>query len=95
MRTRQDARSLIRSAFPGRDALIDRAYRENETFRDLCRDYRNCALALERLRSLNGVAPSARTQEYVQLLAELAEEVESWLGAMENGVVPQRRGGST
>lgn len=89
------SRSLIKRSFPGHDSLIDRAYRENESFRDLCHDYCNCALALERWRRLIGVDPSSRNREYLELLAELAEEVESWLGAMETGAEPQHQGGPT
>jgi hypothetical protein len=93
MRSRQDARSLVRDAFPGQDALIDSGFRDHPPFRELCRDYRECAVALERWRRLTGEGPSSRAEEYTELLAELAEEIELWLGAMENGSVPERRSG--
>ena len=89
------SRSLIKRSFPGHDSLIDRAYQESASFRDLCRDYRECAQALERWRRLNGVDLSSRTREYLELLAELAEEVELWLGALESGAVPERRSESS
>jgi hypothetical protein len=84
MLVRQDARSLVKSAFPGRDALIDRGFQENVSFRDLCRDYRECSLALERWRRLSGADPSARAREYAGLLEMLAEELESCLSAMDD-----------
>jgi hypothetical protein len=93
MKSRQDAKSLVRDAFPGHDALIDSVFRDHATFRELCEDYRKCAVALERWRRLNGEGPLSRTREYTELLAELAEEIELWLDAMENGSVPPRRSG--
>jgi hypothetical protein len=94
MTSRQDARSLIKSNFPGHDSLIDRAYRESASFRVLCRDYRDCALALERRRRLDGAEASSETREYAELLAELASELASWLGALRIAAVPQHRGGA-
>ena len=94
MRSRQDARSLVRDAFPGHDALIDCGFRDHPPFRELCRDYRECAVALERWRRLNGEGPLSRTREYNELLAELAEEIELWLDTMEKGSVPEQRGGN-
>ena len=88
----QDARSLIKSTFPGHDSRIDHAYKENELFRDLCQDYRSCAQALERWRRMNGDEPSSRAREYVELLAELTNEVQSWLCGPQDGTTPVRRG---
>lgn len=88
----QDAKSLIKSTFPGHDSRIDHAYEENELFRDLCRDYRSCVRALDRWRQMNGDEPSSRTPEYVELLAQLTNEVESWLFALQDGTTPVRRG---
>jgi len=93
MVSRQDARSLIKSAFPGHDSLVDRACRESASFRDLCQDYRNCAVALERWRRLSDDEPSPRVHEYTELLAELAEEIASCLAGMTDGAAPQLRGG--
>ena len=79
MVSKQDTRSLIKRAFPGRESLVDRSYRENRSFRDLCQDYRDCAETLERWRRSEGSASSSRAREYAELLAELAQEIESWL----------------
>jgi hypothetical protein len=82
MVSRQDTRSLVTSAFPGRESLVERAYRESGSFRDLCGDYRKCAAALERWRRSDGGASSSRAREYAELLNELAREIESWLDAI-------------
>ena len=56
MVSKQDTRSLVKREFPGRESLVERAYRENRSFRDLCGDYRDCAEALERWRRSEGSA---------------------------------------
>jgi hypothetical protein len=81
MISKQDTLSLVTNALPGRDSLIERAYRENRSFRGLCRDYRECAEALERWRRSEIGASSSRVREYAELLAALAQEIESWLKA--------------
>ena len=76
-------------AFPGRDELIERAFRRNSSFRDLCQDYRKCATALERWRRSDSEASSVRAREYADLLAELELELEGWLDiAANDGVKP-------
>ena len=81
MISKQDTLSFVTSALPGRDSLIERAYRENRSFRGLCRDYRECAEALERWRRSEVSESSSRVREYSELLASLAQEIESWLEA--------------
>ncbi|MGD8439403.1 MAG: hypothetical protein PVG53_02630 [Holophagae bacterium] len=93
MTSRQTTPSIIAAEFPGRDALIGDAYREDLSFRDLCRDYRTCAETLEVWRRSDDEAASSRAREYAELLAQLSGEVESWLEAMESGSRPPRRGG--
>jgi hypothetical protein len=92
MIAKQDTLSLVTSALPGRDSLIERAYRESRSFRDLCRDYRKCAEALERWRRSEVSASSSRVREYAELLAELAQEIESWFDA--TGTDPGRARGT-
>jgi hypothetical protein len=93
MTSRQQTPSLIAKEFPGRDQLIDHAYREDLSFRDLCRDYRKCAVALEDWRRSDDNAASLRAREYAELLLQLSGEIESWLEALESGSRPLRRGG--
>ena len=93
MDSRQDTKSCVTAAFPGSVALIERAYRENSSFRDLCRDYRRCAEVLESWRSSDDEASLSRSREYAELLVQLSREIESWLAARENGLTPPERGG--
>jgi hypothetical protein len=70
---------------PGRDQLIERAYRGNRPFRELCRDYRKCFVALERWKDEDPGQAVPRWSEYSELLAELRGEIQIWLEAMEPG----------
>jgi hypothetical protein len=81
MISKQDTLSVVTRALPGRDSLIERTYRENRSFRDLCQDYRKCAEALERWRRSEASASSSRIREYAELLTALGREIESWLDA--------------
>ena len=82
--------SLILASFPGRDQLIERAYRGNRPFRELCDDYRKCVVALERWKQREANQPVPRWQEYTELLAELRGEIQTWLEAMETGSYTSR-----
>lgn len=93
MTARKDTPTLIAGEFPGRDDLIGRAYRENRSFRDLCRDYSKCAAALEDWRRSNDDASSLRAREYAELLSQLESEIELFLESMESDSTPMRRGG--
>ena len=84
MTARPDTPRLIRDVFPGRDQLIERAYRDNRPFRELCDDYRKCFAALERWKLLESNQPVQRSQEYTELLGELRVEIQTWLEAMES-----------
>ena len=81
MAAKRDIAAQISSSFPGHERLIDRAYPDDPTFRELCDDYVSCAAALERWKQSNGDKSSPRSEEYSELLAELAAEVEAWLDA--------------
>jgi hypothetical protein len=76
---------LLREGFPGRDRLVERAYRDNRPFRELCDDYRRCRAALESWRQRENENTDERSREYTELLADLAAEIEVWLQAMETG----------
>jgi hypothetical protein len=91
--SKQSTLSLVTSALPGRDSLIERAYRANRSFRGLCQDYRECAESLERWRRSEVSGSSSRVREYAELLAALAQEIESWLDA--TGTGPKRARGTS
>jgi hypothetical protein len=61
--------------FPERKETIKVLFKNNESFKTLCEDYRRCAEALHHWnQSLDEDAP-ARTREYEALLRELEEEI--------------------
>lgn len=81
-RSETDTLTLIRTSFAGHDRVIERAYRDSQSFRDLCRDYRRCAAALHRWEHRDGSGSDSRRDEYTQLMAELTDEIESWFEAL-------------
>lgn len=87
-----DTLCLLREAFPGRDRLVEDAYRGNRPFRELCDDYRRCRNALENWRRQEDESTEERSREYTELLSELAAEIEVWLQAMETGSYGPRGG---
>ena len=76
--------NLIQTEFPGRDRLIENAYRDSRPFRELCDDYRKCVAARDRWHRLEGNQPVPRWQEYHELLGELRSEIQTWLEAVES-----------
>jgi hypothetical protein len=92
MGSRQDTKSCVAAAFPGSDSLIESAYRENSSFRDLCRDHRKCAEVLEEWRRSDDDASTSRAREYAELLSELESEIELFLESMESDSTALRRG---
>ncbi len=82
MAAKRDTAAQISSSFPGHERLIDHGYRNDPTFRELCDDYVRCAAALKRWQRSHGEKSSPRSEEYSELLAELADEVEAWIDGM-------------
>ena len=65
----------ILERFPERMEEIKALFKNNESFKMLCEDYRRCAEALQHWnQSLDEDAP-ARVREYEALLWELEEEI--------------------
>jgi hypothetical protein len=77
--------NLITACFAGRDLLIERAYRQDASFRSLCADYRDCVDAIERLRRDDSAIAPTRREEYTELLEELGCEIRDWLEAHDEG----------
>ena len=84
MKAPPEALSLIQTEFPGRNRLIENAYRDSRPFRELCDDYRKCVAARERWKRLESNQPLPRWQEYSELLGELRSEIQTWLEAIES-----------
>jgi len=80
-----DTLSLIRADFPDQDELVERAYRSNGSFHDLCNDYRKCLRAVDQWEGQDANVSAQRRQEYMQLLEELRGEIQAWLEVMETG----------
>ena len=76
-----DMLNLIQSSFPGKDRLIEQAFHESRSFRDLCTDYRKCFVALHRWKKRTAPEACQRQLEYTDLLMELGKEIETWLDA--------------
>jgi hypothetical protein len=83
--------NLIRTAFPGRDQLIEKAFNDTRSFRDLCEDYRKCFAALHRWKRRTTAEASRRHQEYTDLLMELGREIGTWLEDAETESPPTNR----
>jgi hypothetical protein len=93
MGTTQEARVLVKKAFPDHHQAIERAYDEHPSFRELCQDYRQCSLALARWRQDRDPAPMQRSREYAELLDELANEIRTWFDEVPNDPMPTTRVG--
>jgi hypothetical protein len=66
---------ILFERFPERKETIKALFKNNESFRTLCEDYRLCAEALQHWnQSLDEDAP-ARMREYEALLQQLEEEI--------------------
>ena len=78
--------SLIRTTFPGRDRLIESAFHESRSFRDLCAEYRRCPAALHRWKQETAPEVCQRRQEYTELLTELGREIETCLETIDTRV---------
>ena len=83
-RSETDTLSLIRTSFASHDRIIERAYRDSRSFRDLCGDYRRCVAVLHRWEHRDEPESDSRRQEYTQLLAELTDEIDSWFEALKD-----------
>ncbi len=84
MKSKSATLSMIQARFPGRERLIEHAFGENRSFRELCVDYRRCASAVDRWHRQNGIGTTSRHQEYTELLEELGLEIQDWLDATES-----------
>ena len=73
----------IKSRFGNRDAAIERAFDENASFRALCADYVACAKALKHWQESDAEDARFRETEYAQLLAQLTQEIEKCVSAMD------------
>ena len=65
--------------FKGWESYIERSCHKNSEFRSLCEDYAVCARALENWQVSDAAVAVQRRKEYAEWLAELEQEILSWL----------------
>ena len=65
--------------FKGWECYIELSCHENSEFRSLCEDYAVCARALENWQASDAAVAVERQTEYAESLAELQQEIHSWL----------------
>jgi hypothetical protein len=75
----EDAIARVIKNFEGWECYIEIACHENGEFRSLCEDYAVCAHSLENWQASDKAVAVQRQQEYTELLAELKQEIHSWL----------------
>ena len=63
------------SSFPDHQDKIKSLFREDETFRSLCEDYRKCFQALKHWNQSASEEALVRREEYGNLLQDLSEEI--------------------
>lgn len=78
----REAASLerIRPWFVGKGAALARAFETSESFRELCADYLTCRDALARWQESGSDEAWVRVEEWKNLAAEIAAEIEAELG---------------
>jgi DNA anti-recombination protein RmuC len=74
VRSLTGVRTALTRRFPGHAAVVERLVAECERFRELCEDYLECAVVLNRFEEL-GDATQQRITEYKDLQAGLEQEL--------------------
>lgn len=75
--------AMIKRRFAGTEAAVGRVFEASESFRGLCRDYLACTAALAQWQESTSEEAGTRCEEYSELLAELTDEIEARLRAVE------------
>ncbi len=73
--------NLVIKFFPGHKNVLETLYHQNESFRSLCKDFRDCVQAVEYwCRSSSDKEHAPRIcEEYKVLCADLKKEIMNWL----------------
>ena len=75
----EDSISRVIKHFEGWECYIECACQESSEFRSMCEDYAVCARSLENWQASDAAVAVQRQKEYTELLAELKQEILSWL----------------
>jgi hypothetical protein len=80
------ALNLVIKFFPEHKNTLETLYRQNQSFRSLCQDFRDCVHALEYWCGSLPVKEkaSALCEEYKALCADLKDEIMKWLEEQNN-----------
>ena len=76
------ALAVVKSGFADQQEKVELEFENNEVFRNLCEEFEQCSSAIEHWKNNETADAEQRAQEYVDLLAELRQEIETWLLAM-------------
>lgn len=76
----EDSISRVIKHFEGWESSIKCACQESDEFRSMCEDYVVCVRSLENWQASDAAVAVQRQKEYTELLAELKQEILSWLG---------------
>jgi hypothetical protein len=75
----EDSLACVVSRLPSRASAITAEFERSESFRGLCEDFQVCAEAVAEWQAKEGPAAVERRREYAESLAELEQEIGSWL----------------
>ena len=75
----EDSLACVVTHLPGRANAITAEFERSESFRGLCEDFQVCAEAVAEWQAQEGPAAVERRREYAESLAELEQEIGSWL----------------
>jgi len=75
----EESIARVTEHFKGWECYIECSCHENDEFRSLCDDYAVCARALENWQASDTAVAVQRQNEYAEWLAELKQEIHSWL----------------
>ena len=73
-RVKADLIGRLMDVLPDAAGRLDKCIDDHETFRDMCKDYQECAVGLEHWRATPHVH-AERIDEYSQLLMDLENEI--------------------
>ena len=74
-----DPLACVVTRLPARAEAITAEFGRSESFRSLCEDFQVCVEAVARWQRKEGPAAVERRREYAESLAELEQEIGSWL----------------
>jgi hypothetical protein len=72
---------IVLSRFPERKDCVKRLFEEDDNFRSVCEDYRNCAEAVQYWNQSESEEASVRREEYAAILRDLEGEILEFLGS--------------